>query len=247
MTGDNIIAFPGSGEPLIPTDTAALLAQFDPRPFGPPMLRQPQLSRRRARPATYVVRIDLSNSKPPIWRRLALDNDLPLDVLHDVLQAAMGWTNSHLHKFEMGPGPRENGMAGFLTDWDEEDGEEEGILERQVRLDEVLKKPGDRLYYDYDFGDGWDHVIKLEQIKPLDESHPPAHLLTGRRACPPEDIGGPFSYQELVEWFAAPDSDALMDDEWLCQRVESLPDDFDPGEFDLVSHRVAVASAGQPG
>ncbi len=243
MSGDNVIPFAGASGRLSPEDLAALLAHFGPNMFDEPYLRQPKLLRRRARPATYVVRVDLLNSKPPIWRRLALDNAMPLDELHDVLQAAMGWSNSHLHKFEMGPGARERTMAGFLSDWDEMEGEEDGMPEREVRLDEVLKKPGDRLYYDYDFGDGWDHVVKLEKIMPLDQSHPPAHLLAGRRACPPEDVGGPYSYQRVVDWLAAPNSDDLLDDDWLRQVMEWLPDNFAPAEFDLATHQVAVHQA----
>jgi Plasmid pRiA4b ORF-3-like protein len=99
---------------------------------------------------TYRVRADLSETRPPLWRRLELASDLYLDQVHAVLQAAFGWTDSHLHRFASGPGMYSRDAEQYLCPFDVEEGEP-GVPEGEVRLDEVLSKVGDRLYYAYDF------------------------------------------------------------------------------------------------
>jgi hypothetical protein len=143
----------------------------------------------------YRVRLDLMYAKPPIWRRLDLPGDLRLDEVHVVVQVAMGWEDGHLHKFGLGKDRRRR--AYFLSGFDLEEGDE-GIDEAEVRLDQVLVKKGDQLFYDYDFGDGWEHLIAVEEA--LDE--PPAVPIChkGKMACPPEDSGGLGGYWELAEW-----------------------------------------------
>lgn len=89
----------------------------------------------------------------PVWRRLELPGDLTLPRVHDVIQAAMGWTDSHLHRFRTGSDPR---SAYFITEFDLDDGDD-GLLENDVRLDQLVAEKGDQLWYEYDFGDGWDH------------------------------------------------------------------------------------------
>jgi len=148
-------------------------------------------------PSTYTVRLELDGAAPEIWRRLELASDLTLDALHDVVQAAMGWTDSHLHQFRM-----DDRTEPFLTDFAEEEGDE-GIHERDVRLDQVLASPGDRLSYDYDFGDGWDHTLELETVSEYDGEV--ARVLDGRRACPPEDCGGIGGHDEIRELLAHPE------------------------------------------
>ena len=133
------------------------------------------------------VRIELDETEPPVWRRLEVAGDLNLTELHDVLQTAMGWTDSHLHNFLAS---RDRRVPPILTDVDEEEGEED-LHERDVRLDQVLQEVGDEFYYAYDFGDGWEHAIRLEEVLAYDDSLPRARLLAGDRACPPEDCGGP--------------------------------------------------------
>ena len=111
---------------------------------------------------TYQVRVDLDGAKPPIWRRLLLSSDLMLDELHAVLQQAMGWTDSHLHQFLAG----ENKMDRFAVDYHTQfmlDEGAEGVLENQVRLDELIIGPKDRLFYWYDFGDDWEHTLIVEK------------------------------------------------------------------------------------
>lgn len=196
-------------------------------------LSEPVPSRRhRPRPdvVTFRVRVDLRGAKPPIWRRLDLASDLPLDELHDVVQAAMGWTDSHLHAFTKGDSRHDRFAEHYLTAYDLEEGDE-GVAEWEVRLDEVLAKPGDRLLYTYDFGDGWEHTIRLEAVldRP-DDGAPAAVCVDGRRACPPEDCGGLPGYEEILEANARPEVEGT----WGREMLDAyFPDGgFDPAAFD---------------
>lgn len=143
----------------------------------------------------FRVRVDLLYAKPPIWRRLDLPGDLMLDVLHVVMQVAMGWQDGHLHKF--GVGADRPSRAYFVTGFDLSEGDE-GLAEDSVRLDQVLSDKGDRLFYDYDFGDGWEHVLVVEDV--FDDPPPVPVCLKGKMACPPEDCGGLGGYEELAAW-----------------------------------------------
>ena len=116
---------------------------------SPPSRRRP----RRADVVSYRVRVDLNGTKPPLWRRLELASDLFLDQVHEVMQAAFGWTDSHLHQFGSGPGHYGPATEHYLCPFQVEEGDP-GVPEEDVRLDEVLAEPGDKLFYDYDFGDG---------------------------------------------------------------------------------------------
>lgn len=194
-----------------------------------PQRRQPEPLPAPDEVRLFRLRVDLDGARPPIWRRVEVRSDLTLDGVHDVLQRALGWTNSHLHAFQMGPA-RDHMLERFLTEFDLEEGDE-GILENDVRLDQVLREPGDKLFYEYDFGDGWDHTLRLEEIREYDDTQPAARVLDGRRACPPEDCGGMGGYQEIVSGLAHP---AAADD-WMRERLDWLPDDFDPDVFDLES------------
>jgi hypothetical protein len=181
------------------------------------------------------IRADLDGAHPPIWRRIELRGDLTLDRVHDVLQTAFGWTNSHLHAFQMGP-VRDYNIERFLTDFDVEEGDE-GVLESDVRLDQVLCEVGDRLFYEYDFGDSWDHTLQLEAIAPYDDGQPAARVLAGRRACPPEDCGGVPGYEEVLEALVKPASERHH------ELLDWLPVDYDPEDFDLADTNDAVQAA----
>jgi hypothetical protein len=87
---------------------------------------------------------------------------VPHDV-HDVIQAAFGWTDSHLHRFGCGPEYSSHDTEYYLCPFEVEEGET-GIPEDQVRLDEVLTEIGDTLFYAYDFGDDWQLTIRLEAV-----------------------------------------------------------------------------------
>ncbi len=242
MGSDNVIPFPlsqGASSGADVHDMRQWLASIG--GFGDELFARevPQLLRKRSKKAAYVVRIDLDNARPPIWRRLRLASDLTLGQMHDLVQIAMGWTDSHLHHFVMGPDDRDLRRQYFLAPYDIEEGEQ-GIDEDDVRLDQVLAKPGQRLFYEYDFGDGWWHTIKLEKVEPWVDGAPDAVCVTGRRACPPEDIGGIYGFEEALTLLAG-QTDGV-DPEWVKQITDWLGD-FDPTHFsvDEVNEALTVA------
>jgi len=163
---------------------------------GRPDPRRP----RREQDVTYRVDVSLSGTTPPVWRRLDLSSALMLNDVHLVLQAAFGFTNSHLHRFAVGPSMYDNASALYLCPFDVEEGDDDGgVDEREVRLDELLVEPRDELLYEYDFGDSWLFTITLSKVLEPAPDAPAAACVDGRRAGPPEDSGGAGHYEELVE------------------------------------------------
>lgn len=185
----------------------------------------------------FVLRLDLDDAEPPVWRRLELPGDLRLSVVHDVIQAAMGWYDAHLHRFRTG---REPWSPGFVSRLDVAEGEA-GVLEDDIRLDQVVGDAGDELWYAYDFGDGWDHRLVVETV--LDASVE-VRCTAGERACPPEDCGGMPGYEQLVAWHQGGRSDALLPDGFdsRADAEEWLPAHWDPTAFDVDETSAAVAA-----
>jgi Plasmid pRiA4b ORF-3-like protein len=175
------------------SDLPLLAGRVPHRPARPRLRRPP-----RDDTAIYRMRVDLDHARPPIWRRLDVRSDATLDVLHQVLQAAFDWTDSHLHRFALGGGPFEAHSELFLCPYDVEEGEDDGSPASGVRLDETLQEPGDVLRYVYDYGDSWELTLRLEQVLPAEEGATIASCVDGRRAAPPEDCGGITDADELA-------------------------------------------------
>lgn len=190
-------------------------------------------------PAALTVTVALRDTEPPVWRRLGVPGDLRLDRFHDVLQVAMGWTDSHLHHFTLSDDP---GASYFVTDPDVDEGDD-GTPEHEVRLDQVLRTVGDRLLYAYDFGDGWEHVVRLESVAALEDDARP-RCLAGEQACPPEDCGGIPGYEQLVDWHRAGRTEAALPDGFdSVEHAESwLGNDWDPARFDAAEADLLLAA-----
>jgi hypothetical protein len=168
---------------------------------------------------SFELELTLRDVEPPVWRRIVVPQSVTLHRLHGLIQAAMGWENSHLHLFAIDG--RDYG--------DPEDGDDMGDL--RTRLSDVVA-PGSVFRYDYDFGDGWEHDVQVLGTTTSDEPR----CLDGARACPPEDCGGPPGYEDLLEVLADPehpDNDDLRD--WLGSE-------FDPEVFDVAAADAAVRS-----
>lgn len=144
----------------------------------------------------FLVRADLVGATPPIWRRLTLPGDLTLDQVHDALQVAFDWMNSHLHRFSPTDDRYSDGPVRILTQFDLDEGDE-GVLETTVRLDQLVEQAGDSFFYLYDFGDNWQHKVVVESVDPADDHG--IRCLDGHRSAPPEDAGGIHWYQHLRE------------------------------------------------
>ncbi|MEB3070040.1 plasmid pRiA4b ORF-3 family protein [[Mycobacterium] vasticus] len=186
----------------------------------PPSRRRP----RRKKPVTLRVRVELSNTKPALWRRLELPSDLMLDEVHQILQTAFGWTDSHLHQFGSGPSYHGPDTEYYLCPFMVEDGED-GVPEDEVRLDELLVDVGDKLFYVYDFGDNWRHVIQLEAVLDRDTAAPRAVCTGGRQPGPAEDCGGVGGYELLV---AATDPAHPEHAAARAEYADMFGDDVDP-------------------
>jgi hypothetical protein len=175
----------------------------------------------------YTLRLELEYIAPPIWRQITVPSAIRLPALHDCIQIVMGWEDCHLHAFQAG---------GQL--YDDPRGEVFGsssLDERRVRLETLLKHPGDTLVYIYDWGDEWRHQVRLESIAPSPpDGTPIIHCLDGARACPPEDAGGPPGYEEFLATLAGPPGPAR--DEYLRWTGGA----FDPERFDRRAVNIAL-------
>lgn len=181
----------------------------------------------RSSKSVHQLKVTLRDVRPPVWRRIQVPSDFTFGDLHCVLQAAMGWEDDHLHAFMVG-GER------YADDEVEDPWGGRPKHEHDVSLDE-LAPLGARLRYEYDFGDGWEHDIAVEKILPGDPAVTYPRCLAGRRACPPEDCGGPSSYAQLVEAIASPRG---AEDEGL---LEWVGDDFDPEAFNVANVNASFA------
>ncbi len=139
----------------------------------------------------YQLKITLSDSKPPIWRRVLVSGHTTLSTLHRIIQMVMGWNDYHLHEFEIAGQRYTDPMVDIEGDKNE----------AFVRLKQLIPHEKTKFRYIYDFGDGWLHEILVEKILPPDpEKERKLPLcLKGKRACPPEDVGGINGYYDFLE------------------------------------------------
>lgn len=187
----------------------------------PPTKKKPKRATQKNADVLYQFKITLLGSEPPIWRRIQV-HDCTLDKLHEHIQTAMGWTNSHLHQFEI-KGER-YGDPELLDDGFDDFECEDSTT---TMLSEILPTTGKRFAfkYEYDFGDGWEHEVLYEGSPALEKGKKYPLCLEGERACPPEDVGGVWGYTDFLDAIADPKHEQHDDFvEWAGE--------FDPAEFD---------------
>lgn len=179
----------------------------------------------------YQFKITLLESSPPIWRRIQVQ-DCTLDKLHEHIQTAMGWTNSHLHQFDIG-GQR-YGDPGLLDDGFEDFECVDSVV---TSISDILPETGKRFafQYEYDFGDGWEHEVLYEGSPPLEKGKKYPLCLEGERACPPEDVGGVWGYAEYLDALADPKHECHAD--YMEWSGPFDPDDFDPKQATRVMRK----------
>jgi len=137
----------------------------------------------------YQIKVELRYSEPIIWRRILVNSNILLVDLHRILQTVMGWTNSHLHLF-----------SDNRNEYSPIEFEVEGAIDSRItKLSKILKKENEKILYEYDFGDGWEHDLILEKIQLEDENSNAPICIDGKRNCPPEDCGGIGGYENLLE------------------------------------------------
>ncbi len=189
---------------------------------APPTMKKPNRRAQKKTNVLYQFKITLLDSNPPIWRRIQIQ-DCSFDKLHEHIQTAMGWTNSHLHQFEI-KGERYGNPEHLDDGFDDFECEDSTTL----LLSEILPKTDKQFAfkYEYDFGDGWNHEVRYEGSPPLEHGKKYPLCLEGERSCPPEDVGGVWGYVEYLEALADPKHERHEDFmEW---SGPFYPDDFDP-------------------
>jgi hypothetical protein len=175
------------------------------------------------------LKIILDDLKPVVLRRVEVPFNIRLDRLHLTIQAAMGWTNSHLYEVRAGG-------VGWSTPYPDADWAGDFLDARKARLGDIVEDTGTKtLKYLYDFGDGWEHTIKIERLINPEPGILYPRLVEAKGHCPPEDIGGPWGYGELLEAIADPSHERHREfKEWLAE-------DFNPDvvHIDRLSEDVA--------
>ncbi len=162
----------------------------------------------------FRLKVTLDEIRPPIWRRIDMPSDITLARLHLAFQAAMGWQEAHLHEFRIDGG--EYGEPD--AEWD--DGRDHRS-DRRYRLDTVASV-GSRFSYIYDFGDYWVHRVVVEKALPPEPGVRYPRVVTGKRACPPEDVGSVPGYYDFVDATADPAHlRARVDDRLIWRSVRS--------------------------
>jgi len=173
----------------------------------------------------YQFKITLRGIRPPIWRRIQVPEIYTFWDLHVAIQDAMGWTDTHLHMFRMAD--PQTGLETTIEIPDEDfDSITEPLFGREERIADWFSLENRSADYVYDFGDNWVHKVELEKILPKEEGVNYPRCIAGRRACPPEDCGGDYGYERLLEIISDPDNDEYD------EMMEWLGGEFDPEHFD---------------
>lgn len=170
---------------------------------------------------TYQIQIALKWIKPKIWRRILIPSDLLLSDFHEIIQTTMGWSDSHLHQFI------KNKTFYTVRMRDDDLWEEMNNVDySSMRVSDLLKREKEKIIYEYDFGDSWEHEIILEKILPEDGNVKYAQCIGGEMNGPPEDCGGAGGYSEMVEILKQPHHEEYEG------YMEWLGGEFDPCHFD---------------
>lgn len=170
-------------------------------------------------------------SNPPVWRRIVVPEQFSFWRFHLVIQEAFGWWNAHLFQFSP-EGWRSEKPIGLKGDWDEVDTQDC----KKIKLSQIFKEPGQTYVYIYDFGDNWEHQLRLENVTA--EKLAKADVLEGEGRCPPEDCGGWPGYENLKEVLANPNHPEYYEmRDWLQLGPRQK---WNPAAFDLKKTKTAV-------
>ncbi len=179
-----------------------------------PKVSKSKLAKSKLAPAGVQLKITLDGVKPPVWRRISIETDISLFGLHEAIQMAMGWTDSHMHEFQIG---------GYCFGDSNDNG---GVNdEHECGLDDIDLTVGSRFLYLYDFGDDWKHTIEIEKLLTEEELDTAPVFIKAKGACPPEDCGGPYGFMHLLEALKGGQGPNADIREWL-EMMELT--DYDP-------------------
>lgn len=174
----------------------------------------------------YQFKITLRHIKPPIWRRIQVPETYTFWDLHVAIQDAMGWSDYHLHMFEIVD--PSTGMKIEIGIPEEEFGEYRGTLAGwRQKIADYFSMENPKADYVYDFGDNWEHNIQLEKILPREKDVDYPRCIKGKRACPPEDCGGVWGYEEFLKAIKDPKHEEHE------EMLEWIGGEFDSEHFDV--------------
>ena len=174
----------------------------------------------------FQFKITLKGIRPPIWRRIQIPETYTFWDLHVAIQDAMGWFDSHLHRFEiLNPSTgmeEEIGIPDEEFEWDTVT-----LPGWKQKMANYFSMNNTKSEYVYDFGDNWEHTVKLEKILPRQEGIPYPKCTDGKRACPPEDCGGSWGYEDLLKAITNPKHREHK------EMIDWVGGSFDPEHFDI--------------
>jgi hypothetical protein len=173
----------------------------------------------------YQFKVTLNGIQPPVWRRIQVPETDTFWELHVAIQDSMGWLDDHVHEFT---------ITDPSTDLKERVGiaDEDSFLGKEVHagwnteIADYFSPENPKAEYVYDFGDNWQHTVKLEKVLPCEESVRYPICIGGKRACPPEDCGGVWGYQDLLEIISNPSHEEYE------ETLDWLGGEFDPERFE---------------
>mgnify|MGYP000935233432 CR=1 FL=1 len=176
------------------------------------------------------LKITLKGIRPPVWRRILVKDDITFYKLNNIIQCVMGWSGYHLYEFRLGNliiGEKDEDYYNFYGDY-------EFKSARRLKLSSINFKPKDKFFYIYDFGDNWEHSITVEKVLEPQEGMKYPICIAGKRNCPPEDVGGPWGYQNFLEAIKNPNH---PEHESMLEWIGGF---FDPEEFnmDTINHEL---------
>jgi len=167
---------------------------------------------------TISLKLTLSHVSPPVWRRVEVPSDVTLFQLAAILITVMGWHGGHLHQFR---------ISGKYYGIPDENGIAETIDEREMLLKDIIGQGVKRFIFEYDFGDGWEHVVEIKGTVDSQKDVKYPRVTGGKRRCPPEDCGGPWGYADFLKAIRDPKHPEHKN------MLEWIGGDFDSEYFDL--------------
>ena len=177
------------------------------------------------------LNIELKGFKPKIKRRFLVEDSISFQGLHRIIQVVMGWEDYHLYSFNVGKAIIEAAPDNRMyvdSMWNNFSPEQETRQANTVRLSDYLNKEKMKFLYNYDFGDMWSHIINVEKIIENDGNTLTPFCLDGENSCPPEDCGGIYGYNDLLDILKN-----KKHPEYEEKIVDWLGEDFDPNLFDI--------------
>ncbi len=174
----------------------------------------------------YQFKVTLKETKPPIWRRIQVPSTYTFWDLHVAIQDAMGWLDCHLHEFRI------RDLSGEMLSFGIPNEEYESDMRPgwKFRISKFISLAKPTFEYVYDFGDDWRHKVELVDVLPAEPGAAHPRCIKGKRACPPEDCGGPWGYRELLEVLSDPEQEEHAGTRSWVESIKGGP--FNPEEFD---------------